>query len=83
MRQIDLVIVRSVAVNAEGARLGKDTGHSDIKLGLLTEARLATVRTTICTTVPELQVFDEKLPELGHDFRGRLHRDTTADHLVQ
>lgn len=63
MRQIDLVVVRSVAVNAKGARLGKDTSYSDIELGLLTE------RTTICTTVHELQVLDEELPELGHDFR--------------
>lgn len=69
MRQIDLAVVRSVAVNAKGARLGKDTGYSDIELGLLTEAGLATERTTICTTVHELQVLDEELPELGHDFR--------------
>jgi 5-formyltetrahydrofolate cyclo-ligase len=69
MRQIDLVVVRSVAVNAKGAPAGQETGYSDIELGLLTEAGLATERTTICVTVHELQVLDEELPESGHDFR--------------
>lgn len=69
MRQIDLVVVRSVAVNAKGARLGKDAGYSDIELGLLTEAVLVTERTTICIAVHGLQVLDEELPELRHDFR--------------
>lgn len=69
MQHIDLVIVGSVAVNAKGARLGKGAGYSDIELGLLAEAGLVTERTTICTTVHELQVLDEELPELSHDFR--------------
>jgi 5-formyltetrahydrofolate cyclo-ligase len=69
MQQIDLVVVGSVAVNEKGARLGKGAGYSDIELGLLVEAGLVTERTTICTTVHELQVLDEELPELRHDFR--------------
>lgn len=69
MRQVDLVVVGSVAVNAKGVRLGKGAGYSDIELGLLAEAGLITERTTICTTVHELQVLDEDLPELSHDFR--------------
>jgi 5-formyltetrahydrofolate cyclo-ligase len=69
MQQVDLLVVGSVAVNAKGARLGKGAGYSDIELGLLTEAGLVTQRTTICTTVHELQVLDEELPELQHDFR--------------
>jgi 5-formyltetrahydrofolate cyclo-ligase len=69
MQAIDLVVVGSVAVNKKGARLGKGAGYSDIELGLLVEARLVTERTTICTTVHELQVLDEELPELPHDFR--------------
>jgi 5-formyltetrahydrofolate cyclo-ligase len=69
MQAIDLVVVGSVAVNKKGARLGKGAGYSDIELGLLVEAGLVTERTTICTTVHELQVLDEELPELPHDFR--------------
>ena len=69
MQAIDLVVVGSVAVNEKGARLGKGAGYSDIELGLLAEAGLVTERTTICTTVHELQVLDEELPELPHDFR--------------
>lgn len=69
MQHIDLVIVGSVAVNAKGARLGKGAGYSDIELGLLAEAGLVTEQTTICTTVHDLQVLDEDLPEQRHDFR--------------
>ena len=61
---------------------GQDTGYSDIELGLLIEAGLATERTTICTTVHELQVLNEELPQPGHDFRGDFMRHH-ADHLVQ
>lgn len=69
MRPIDLVVLGTVAVNEQGARLGKGAGYSDIELGLLTEAGLVTRQTTICTTVHELQVVDEELPEQRHDFR--------------
>jgi 5-formyltetrahydrofolate cyclo-ligase len=68
MRPIDLVVLGTVAVNEQGARLGKGAGYSDIELGLLTEAGLVTRRTTICTTVHELQVVEEELPEQRHDF---------------
>jgi 5-formyltetrahydrofolate cyclo-ligase len=69
MQAIDLVVVGSVAVNEKGARLGKGAGYSDIELGLLVEAGLVTEQTTVCTTVHELQVLNEELPELPHDFR--------------
>lgn len=68
MRQLDLVVVGSVAVNKQGVRLGKGAGYSDIEVALLTEARLLTNSTVIATTVHELQVLDEVLPEAGHDF---------------
>jgi 5-formyltetrahydrofolate cyclo-ligase len=69
MQTIDLVVVGSVAVNEKGARLGKGAGYSDIELGLLVEAGLVSERTTVCTTVHQLQVLDEELTELPHDFR--------------
>jgi 5-formyltetrahydrofolate cyclo-ligase len=69
MPAIDLVVCGSVAVNAQGARIGKGAGYSDIELALLIEAGLITPDTTIVTTVHELQVVDGPLPETEHDFR--------------
>jgi 5-formyltetrahydrofolate cyclo-ligase len=69
MRPIDLVVLGTVAVNEQGARLGKGAGYSDIELGLLTEAGLVTRQTTICTTVHEPQLAEEELPGQRHDFR--------------
>jgi 5-formyltetrahydrofolate cyclo-ligase len=69
MQLIDLVVVGSVVVNNRGARLGKGAGYADLEVGLLVEAGLITPLTTIATTVHELQVLDEELPELPHDFR--------------
>jgi 5-formyltetrahydrofolate cyclo-ligase len=69
MQHVDLVVVGSVAVNERGARLGKGAGYADLEVGLLAEAGLIGGETTIATTVHELQVVDEDLPELEHDFR--------------
>jgi 5-formyltetrahydrofolate cyclo-ligase len=69
MRPPDLVVVGSVAVNEHGARLGKGAGYSDIELALLTEAGLVNSATIIATTVHELQVLNEAIPEAAHDFR--------------
>lgn len=69
MRPVDLVVCGSVAVNRDGVRLGKGAGYSDIEVALLIEAGLIAPRTAIVTTVHELQVVDEELPEAEHDFR--------------
>lgn len=69
MPHIDLVVVGSVAVNDHGGRLGKGAGYADLEIALLTEAGLVTGQTTIATTVHELQLLTEDLPELDHDFR--------------
>jgi len=69
MRHIDLVVCGTVAVNRSGARIGKGGGYSDLEFGLLTEAGLIDERTVIVTTVHDLQVLDEDLPETEHDFR--------------
>jgi 5-formyltetrahydrofolate cyclo-ligase len=61
-----------VAVNRSGARLGKGAGYSDIEFGLLAEAGLIRLETTVVTTVHQLQVVDEELPEAEHDFRVEL-----------
>jgi 5-formyltetrahydrofolate cyclo-ligase len=65
---VDLVVVGSVAVNDRGARLGKGAGYADLEVALLVEAGVVTEQTTIATTVHELQVLDEDLPDLPHDF---------------
>lgn len=69
MPALDLVVCGSVAVNTDGARIGKGAGYSDLELALLAEAGLVGTQTTIVTTVHRLQIIDEQLPETAHDFR--------------
>jgi 5-formyltetrahydrofolate cyclo-ligase len=69
LRPVDLVVCGSVAVNREGARVGKGGGFSDLELALLAEAGLIGTDTVVATTVHPLQVLEEPLPETGHDFR--------------
>lgn len=69
MERVDLVVVGSVAVNEQGVRLGKGAGYSDIEVALLAEAGLLDDQTVIATTVHELQVLGDQLPEAAHDFR--------------
>jgi 5-formyltetrahydrofolate cyclo-ligase len=66
---VDLVVCGSVAVNRQGARVGKGGGFSDLEFGLLAEAGLIGADTVVATTVHPLQVLDEELPETSHDFR--------------
>ena len=68
MQALDLIVCGSVAVNERGARLGKGAGYSDIEVALLAEAGLISEQTIIATTVHDLQVLDEGLPEQAHDF---------------
>jgi 5-formyltetrahydrofolate cyclo-ligase len=68
MRQVDLVVCGSVAVDRRGARLGKGAGYADIEVALLQEAGLISETTPIITTVHDLQVVDDDLPETSHDF---------------
>jgi 5-formyltetrahydrofolate cyclo-ligase len=66
---VDLVVCGSVAVNREGARVGKGGGFSDLEFALLVEAGLIGPDTVVATTVHPLQVLEEELPETAHDFR--------------
>ncbi|GAA4720337.1 MULTISPECIES: 5-formyltetrahydrofolate cyclo-ligase [Promicromonospora] len=68
MSPVDLVVTGSVAVDASGGRLGKGAGYGDIEVALLTEAGVIGDKTTIVTTVHDLQVVDTAVPEAGHDF---------------
>jgi 5-formyltetrahydrofolate cyclo-ligase len=69
MRPVDLIVCGSVAVDQRGSRIGKGAGYSDIEVGLLSDAGLIRAETAIVTTVHDLQVVDEPLPENPHDFR--------------
>jgi 5-formyltetrahydrofolate cyclo-ligase len=69
LQPVDLVVCGSVAVNREGARVGKGGGFSDLEFALLVEAGLIGGDTLLATTVHPLQVLPEALPETAHDFR--------------
>jgi 5-formyltetrahydrofolate cyclo-ligase len=69
MERIDLVVCGTVAVNPKGVRVGKGGGFSDLEFALLVEANFVDRRTVLATTVHDLQLVDEELPETEHDFR--------------
>jgi 5-formyltetrahydrofolate cyclo-ligase len=69
LQPVDLVVCGSVAVNRDGARVGKGGGFSDLEFALLVEAGLIGATTTVATTVHPLQLLEEALPETIHDFR--------------
>lgn len=69
LEPIELIVCGTVAVNREGVRIGKGGGFSDLEFALLVERGLVGDETTIATTVHQLQLLEEKLPETAHDFR--------------
>ena len=80
LRPVDLVVCGSVVVNREGVRVGKGVGFSDLEVAFLIEAGLLGPETVLATTVHQLQVVDESLPETTHDFRVDLI--ITADEVI-
>ena len=68
LEPIDLVVCGTVAVTADGGRLGKGAGYADIEVALLTAAGLVGPNTLIATTVHDLQIVDHAIPERDHDF---------------
>ncbi|MEU6904401.1 5-formyltetrahydrofolate cyclo-ligase [Streptomyces coeruleorubidus] len=67
LRPVDVVVLGSVAVNRDGARIGKGAGYSDLEFALLTEAGLVGAETLVVTTVHSLQVIDVPIPVTDHD----------------
>lgn len=80
MRSIDLVIVGSVAVTRQGARLGNGHGSIDLEYGLLRQAGKVREYTPIITTVHPLQVVEERIPMRAHDIP--IDFLVTPDHVV-
>lgn len=65
---VDLVVVGSVAVAPDGARLGKGGGYSDLEFALARAAGLIGPDTAVVTTVHEIQVLKPgEIPMEGHD----------------
>jgi 5-formyltetrahydrofolate cyclo-ligase len=67
VRPIDLVVCGSVAVSADGSRLGKGGGYSDLEFAILHEFGKLGGDTPVVTTVHVLQLVDEFLPMRPHD----------------
>ena len=67
VKPVDLIVCGSVAVNGQGARVGKGGGFSDLEFGLLREAGAVGARTPIVTTVHPLQVLPQPIEMLPHD----------------
>jgi len=66
---VDVIVCGTVAVNRRGARIGKGGGYSDLEYALGSEVGIIDADTTVVTTVHDVQVLDEDLPETAHDFR--------------
>lgn len=65
---VDLVVVGSVAVSGDGARLGKGGGFSDLEFAVAVEAGLIGERTVVVSTVHEVQLLPAgELPMTAHD----------------
>jgi 5-formyltetrahydrofolate cyclo-ligase len=67
VKEIDLIVCGSVAVNLKGARVGKGGGYSDLEYALLREAKKLGAATPIITTVHPLQIVAEDVPMTEHD----------------
>ena len=65
--KIDIFLCGSVAVNLDGARVGKGGGFSDLEFALLTETKAITEKTIIATTVHPIQILRGPLPVTKHD----------------
>jgi 5-formyltetrahydrofolate cyclo-ligase len=79
--RIDLIVAGSVAVNRNGARVGKGGGYSDLEFAIGREVGCVDEETILATTVHPLQVLGEPLPETGHDFR--LDLIVTPDEVIR
>ncbi|MGE3496488.1 MAG: 5-formyltetrahydrofolate cyclo-ligase [Candidatus Binatia bacterium] len=67
LRGIDLVLVGSVAVSRQGARVGRGSGAIDLEYALLRRAGKVREYTPIVTTVHALQVIDDRIAMRAHD----------------
>jgi 5-formyltetrahydrofolate cyclo-ligase len=66
---VDVVVSGSVAVTEQGARIGKGEGYSDLEYAVLSELGAVDAKTTVTTSVHELQVVstDDAPEPAAHD----------------
>jgi 5-formyltetrahydrofolate cyclo-ligase len=70
LEPVDLVVAGSVAVDEDGARLGKGGGYSDLEFAIATQLGLIGPRTLVATTVHETQIVGVgRIPVTAHDVR--------------
>jgi 5-formyltetrahydrofolate cyclo-ligase len=68
LEPVDLVVVGSVAVSDDGARLGKGGGFSDLEFAIAAQLGLIGARTLVVTTVHERQIVAAgRIPMTAHD----------------
>lgn len=67
LHPVDLVLIGSVAVSRQGARLGRGNGTSDLEYALLRRAGKVREYTPIVTTVHPVQVIDDRITMRAHD----------------
>jgi len=70
LEPVDLVVAGSVAVDGDGARLGKGGGYSDLEFAIATQLGLIGPQTLVATTVHETQIVGVgRIPVAAHDVR--------------
>jgi 5-formyltetrahydrofolate cyclo-ligase len=65
--ELDAIVLGSVAVTDDGARIGKGEGYSDLEYAVLRELDLVDDDTPTITTVHDTQVVDERIEVGDHD----------------
>lgn len=67
LSKLDAIVVGSVAVTADGARVGKGEGYSDLEYAILRELGVIDDTTPVVTTVHDLQLREESVATGDHD----------------
>ncbi len=65
--RIDFIVEGSVAVNRWGERLGKGEGYGELEYAILLELGLIDPDIKIATSVHDIQVLDQRLPQDPYD----------------
>ncbi len=64
---LDLVVTGAIAVNRQGAMIGRGGGSFDLEYGLLRHLGKVREYTPIVTTLHSLQVIEDRIPMRAHD----------------
>jgi 5-formyltetrahydrofolate cyclo-ligase len=72
MKQIDLVVCGSVAVNKKGERIGKGEGYSELEFALAVQAGKMNRDIPILTSVHPLQIIPTRVARKPHDFAANI-----------